>query len=77
MKRLKQALVERGLAKSVARACTASCLDLCEFGVAIVVEPIHVVYGRVTLDDVEAIADAMVRGEVVERLLMPRPEARA
>ncbi len=72
VKRLKGALLERGLAKSI-RACTASCLDLCELGAAIVVEPDHVVYGNVTLEDVGAIADALAKGEIVERLVVPRP----
>jgi predicted metal-binding protein len=42
VKRLKAALLERGLAKTV-RACSSSCLDLCEVGVSIVLEPDHVV----------------------------------
>jgi (2Fe-2S) ferredoxin len=77
VKRLKQALLERGLAKTAARACSTSCLDLCEAGVAIVLEPDHVVYGGVTLADVDAIADALAKGEVVSRLVVPRPEKRA
>jgi (2Fe-2S) ferredoxin len=75
VKRLKQALLERGLAKSVARACSSSCLDLCEVGATVLVEPEHVVYGRVTLDDVDAIADAVAKGEIVERLVIPRTRA--
>jgi (2Fe-2S) ferredoxin len=71
VKRLKGALLERGLAKTM-RACSSSCLDLCEHGVAIVLEPDHVVYGDVKLEDVDAIADALAKGEVVERLVMPR-----
>ena len=74
VKRLKQALLERGLAKGVARACSTICLDLCEVGATIVLEPDHVVYGNVTLDDVPAIADAIAKGEIVERLVVPRPE---
>ncbi len=72
VKRLKGALLQRGLAKTV-RACSSSCLDLCEVGASIVLEPDHVVYGNVTLDDVDAIADGIVKGEVVERLVIPRP----
>ena len=75
LKRLKQALVERGLAKTVARSCSTSCLDLCEFGATIVLEPDHIVYARVTLDDVEAIADGLATGHVVERLVMAAPRA--
>jgi len=67
---LKEALAQRGAAKSVVRACSASCLDMCESGISIVVEPEHVAYGHVTLADVDAIADAAVRGEVVERLVV-------
>lgn len=69
VKRLKGALLERGLAKTV-RACSASCLDLCEIGVSIVLEPDHVVYGNVTLEDVDAIADGIKNGTVVERLVV-------
>ena len=72
LKRLKGALLERGLAKTV-RACSSGCLDLCEFGASIVLEPDHVVYGNVTLADVDAIADGVAKGEIVERLVIPRP----
>jgi (2Fe-2S) ferredoxin len=71
--RLKEALAKRGIAKDVVRACSSSCLDLCEIGVAVVQEPEHVAYGGVTLDDVEAIADAAARGEVVSRLVVHGP----
>jgi (2Fe-2S) ferredoxin len=69
VKALKAALVKRGVAKEI-RACSASCLDLCEIGISIVQEPEHVAYGRVTLADVDAIADAVAKGEVVERLVV-------
>ena len=45
-------------------------LDLCESGISIVQEPEHVAYGGVTLGDVDAIADAAARGEIVERLVV-------
>lgn len=41
---------------------------------SIVQEPEHVAYGHVTLDDVDAIADAAVKGEVVERLVVHGPK---
>jgi (2Fe-2S) ferredoxin len=69
--KLKEALARRGVAKQM-RACSSSCLDLCEIGVSIVQEPEHVAYGHVTLADVEEIADAAARGEVVERLVVHR-----
>jgi (2Fe-2S) ferredoxin len=68
--RLKEALAKRGVAKDLVRACSSSCLDLCESGIAVLVEPDHVAYGRVTLDDVDAIADAAARGEIVGRLVV-------
>jgi (2Fe-2S) ferredoxin len=67
---LKAALDKRGAAKTVARACSSSCLDLCESGISIVQEPEHVAYGGVTLADVDEIAEAAARGEVVERLVV-------
>ena len=56
---LKVELFQRGLAKVEARACTASCLDQCATGVSISVEPDHFFYGRVTVEDVPAIVDAL------------------
>lgn len=72
VKELKGALLARGVANRV-RACSSSCLDLCEIGAAIVQEPEHVAYGNVTLEDVPAIADAVAKGEVVARLVVHRP----
>lgn len=69
---LKNALVKRGAVKAV-RACGSGCLDLCEIGAAMVQEPAHVAYGRVTAADVDDIADALVAGRVVERLVVHRP----
>lgn len=73
VKRMKAALLERGLAKTAARACSTSCLDFCEYGASIVIEPDHIVYGNVTLDDVDAIADAVAKGEIVQRLVIAPP----
>lgn len=67
--KLKEALVQRNAHKLV-RACSSSCLDLCETGISIVQEPEHVAYGRVTLADVDELADALVEGRVVERLVV-------
>src|SRR5215472_1171221 len=67
---LKEALAKRGVAKDIVRACSSSCIDLCESGISIVQEPEHVAYGGVTLDDVDAIADAAARGEIVARLVV-------
>jgi (2Fe-2S) ferredoxin len=70
--RLKEALARLGAAKEIVRACASGCLDLCETGISVVQEPEHVAYGRVTLADVEEIAEAATRGAVVERLVVHR-----
>ncbi len=67
---LKEQIFQRGLAKRGARACTASCLDQCATGVSVLVEPDHFFYGRVTLEDVPAIVDALEKGTRVERLVL-------
>jgi (2Fe-2S) ferredoxin len=69
--KLKEAVVTRG-GKEAVRVCTSSCLDLCEIGASMVQEPDHVVYGHVTLADVDELADALVAGTVVERLVVHR-----
>lgn len=68
--RLKDLLKERGLAELEARACTASCLDACWVGPTIAVEPDHYFYGRVKLEDLPEIVEALARGERVERLVL-------
>lgn len=73
---LKKSLVDHGLHKRL-RACTSSCLDLCEIGASIVQEPEHVAYGRVTLGDVEELVLAAANGQVVERLVVHRPEEKS
>jgi (2Fe-2S) ferredoxin len=67
---LKVELFKRGLAKLEARVCTASCLDQCATGVSVLVEPDHFFYGRVTVEDVPAIVDALETGARVERLVL-------
>jgi (2Fe-2S) ferredoxin len=71
---LKIALFDKGLAKLEVRACTSSCLDQCAAGVSVLVEPDHYFYGRVTVEDVPAIVEALAKGERVERLLMTPDE---
>jgi len=73
-KLLKEVIKTKGLALEI-RACTTSCLDLCESGIAVVQEPNHVAYGGVTLADVDAIAEACGRGAVVDRLVVHGPSS--
>ena len=67
---LKAEVAGRGLAKLEARVCTSSCLDQCDTGVTILVEPDHFFYGRVTVADVPEIVDALVNGQPVQRLVI-------
>jgi (2Fe-2S) ferredoxin len=69
--RFKIELDKRGL-KGAMRANAAGCLDMCSFGVTVVVYPEGVWYGRVKPDDVtEIIESHLIGGQVVERLLLP------
>ena len=67
---LKEQMKARGLAKTRARVCAASCLDQCSSGVTILVEPDHFFYGRVRIEDVPEIVEAIERGERIERLVL-------
>jgi (2Fe-2S) ferredoxin len=67
---LKEEIAARGLAKLEARVCTSSCLDQCETGVTVLVEPDHFFYGRVTAADVPEIVDGLVTGQPVKRLVV-------
>ncbi|MFL6501465.1 MAG: (2Fe-2S) ferredoxin domain-containing protein [Candidatus Udaeobacter sp.] len=69
-KALKQEVAARGLAKLEARVCTSSCLDQCDKGVTVSVEPDHFFYGRVSVADVPEIVDALVTGQPVKRLML-------
>jgi (2Fe-2S) ferredoxin len=69
VKELKAELLRLQAAMSV-RACSTSCLDMCESGASIVLEPDHVVYGNVTLADVPEIARATKEGRIVHRLVV-------
>lgn len=67
---LKEQLKQRGLAELDVRACTSSCLDVCWAGPSIAVEPDHYAYGRVSLDDVPQIVEALATDTRVERLVL-------
>lgn len=74
---LKAEVAARGLAKLEARVCTSSCLDQCDSGVTILVEPDHFFYGRVTATDVPEIVDGLVKGQPVTRLIITADESAA
>ena len=69
-KALKAEIGARGLAKLDARVCTSSCLDQCDTGVTVLVEPDHFFYGHVTVADVPEIVDGLVNGQPVKRLVI-------
>jgi (2Fe-2S) ferredoxin len=71
-KALKEEIAARGFAKLEARVCTSSCLDQCDTGVTILVEPDHFFYGRVKVEDVREIVDGLSNGQPVKRLVIPQ-----
>ena len=72
----KKELHARGL-KTKVRANKAGCLDVCVHGPNVVIYPEGVWYSHVQKDDVpEIIEKHIVRGEVVERLLLNDPRYR-
>lgn len=72
----KEELARRGLKKQV-RANQAGCLDTCEFGPSVVIYPEGIWYTVNSNEDVlEVIERHIVKGEIVERLLMPRSWAK-
>jgi (2Fe-2S) ferredoxin len=71
---LKARLYERNL-KRIVRPNKAYCLDQCAKGVAMVVYPEGVWYGKVTVDDIdEIIEEHVLHGRPVERLRIPESE---
>jgi (2Fe-2S) ferredoxin len=74
-------LKRRGLS-TIVRANTSGCLDACAFGVSMVIYPDGIWYGGVKKDDVmEIVERTIVKGEIIDRLLIPqehyRPDAPA
>ena len=70
---LKAELNKHGVAKLV-RINNSGCLDACEHGVAMVIYPDAVWYGKVTKEDVpEIVEKTIIAGEVIPRLLIPDP----
>jgi (2Fe-2S) ferredoxin len=68
---LKAELEKRGLG-TIVRANNSGCLDACEHGITMVIYPEAIWYGRVTPDDIPEIIDrTIIRGEVIQRLLIP------
>ncbi|NBU21732.1 (2Fe-2S) ferredoxin domain-containing protein [bacterium] len=68
---LKKELARAGLSTEV-RAQKAGCLDVCEYGPALVVYPDQVWYGGVKPEDISEIVQSHLKdGRVVERLRIP------
>ena len=68
---LKKELKARGLDDRI-RANNSGCLDQCENGITVVVYPEQVWYGHVTAADIpELVERHLLKGELVERLLLP------
>ena len=59
---LKAELNQRGLAKTVARVCTTSCLDMCDYGPVVAVQPENTFHLRMKPERAAALVQAMVEG---------------
>ena len=68
---LKDGLIQAGIRAEV-RAQKAGCLDVCEYGPAIVIYPDNVWYGKVQPEDVAEIIDShLLNKNPIERLRIP------
>jgi len=67
---LKAEINARGMSGTQVRACTASCLDVCWAGPAILVAPDNLVLGRVTTNDVASIVDALAKEHLEHPLVI-------
>jgi (2Fe-2S) ferredoxin len=66
----KTALKQSGLARTT-RANSAGCLDQCEHGPVVVIDPQGIWYGRVQIEDVPRIVQqTIVQGDVLPDLLI-------
>jgi (2Fe-2S) ferredoxin len=73
--KFKEVMKAKGMKGSM-RPNAAGCLDQCAQGVAVVVYPEAVWYGKVTVDDVEEIVEKhLLGGQPVERLRIDREKA--
>lgn len=75
LKAFKEAIKERKLRNEV-EFDGSTCLDTCAWGPVIVVYPENVWYGKVTVEDVPELVEAIAQGRVVERLLVPEEAIR-
>ncbi len=72
----KEAVSKRGL-KGKVRANQSGCLDACSFGTAVVVYPEGIWYSVPRPEDaVEIVEKHLIKGEIVEHLLIPRSWAK-
>jgi len=66
---VKDELARRGLSKTFARACTSSCLDMCDDGPVVNVQPENIFYTNVRVEDVSALVQSLVDGVTVKESL--------
>ncbi len=67
---LKDELARRGLNKTVARACTSSCMDMCDDGPVVCVQPGNYFYRNMKVEHVPAVVQALVDGVPAWELLV-------
>src|SRR3954454_3364869 len=57
---LKEQIAARGIAKFEERVCSSSCLDQCETGVTVLLQPDRFLYGRVSIAEDLQFVDSVV-----------------
>lgn len=75
LKCFKETIISQGLRERI-EFDGSTCMDCCAVGPAVVVYPENVWYGGVTVEDVPEIVEAIAKGTVVERLLIPDEQVR-
>jgi (2Fe-2S) ferredoxin len=71
LQQFKEALAKAGIKKEI-RAQKAGCLDVCEFGPAIVIYPDNIWYGNVQPEDIDEIINShLLNNKPIERLRIP------
>lgn len=67
----KNEIQQKGL-KTKIRVNRAGCLGSCKQGISMVIYPQGIWYGKVTIADIpEIIEKTLLKGEIIQRLLMP------
>ena len=74
---IKAELNRRGLSKIAARVCSSSCLDMCDHGPTVLVQPENAFYLHMTPERVPALVEAMLDGALSDESPSAEPSGRS